>query len=895
MNEDFLLLANNSAVFLAHTHTHTHSDFSVGGVMEKGGVKETSTEMLHKTSDELPVSELTAATHVCKVCGMCFETKGGFSSHARSHLRQLGVCMPDSRGDPISLLHDLISEKDGALPSPLKHTHNSFKKHTTHTQHRAKHTSKHGARHGSGTKLKIKITLSKQGAKQKTDTHLDLNFSVGGVMEKGGVKETSTEMLHKTSDELPVSELTAATHVCKVCGMCFETKGGFSSHARSHLRQLGVCMPDSRGDPISLLHDLISEKDGALPSPLKHTHNSFKKHTTHTQHRAKHTSKHGARHGSGTKHKSKIALSKQGAKQKTDTHLDLNISQRDCVHVCELCGVCYETKKGLSSHARAHLHHFGVKLDPKASPIQVLHDLLQKKAGPVDKNLPTALLTSSPFKKKKKKLLPAREKTLRDRGLSKNVRCEFCGENFKKTQSLASHARSHLRQLGVTDWTAHGSPMATLRELMARRTCSSLPHPTQTTPFTLANPPSEAPHLPVSGLTSPQFSKHHSEAPPNPVPGPAPVRVPKARKGSRMAVSKLKEEPMEFEISTDQSTQTKPPPLTISVKSAADLTPVPFNQNLSTGAEVGVAEPVRCDYCSDLFDSRKALSCHARAHLRQLGVKWAPFASPIDTLHELMIRVGRGQGSEGTPSPVDLYKEKTDTDGAGLGEATCELCGFDFENRKALASHARAHLRQQGEQWSSSQSPIAALSQWMSREPEKVAVLHKLYMQGTFPHIRKRRVCFPIRSSGADSAHSGVSHPFPAACQGKTGAGLSCSSNSHRKLSSHRPTPYTSVDHGSDHRTPKRFPLRAESLKRVGNAPSLVPRPPETSLVKLVGKIYSLKCRFCEQVFSGPLSVQEDWLIHLQHHILNLKPDRAHSPAPILHNSDSAQLIGQAV
>lgn len=51
---------------------------------------------------------------------------------------------------------------------------------------------------------------------------------------------------------------------------------------------------------------------------------------------------------------------------------------------------------------------------------------------------------------------------------------------------------------------------------------------------------------------------------------------------------------------------------------------------------------------------------------------------------------------------------------------------------------------------------------------------------------------------------------------------------------------------GFDRRPPKVFPLRiegAESLKRVGNAPSLVPRPPETSLVKLVGKIYSLKCR----------------------------------------------------
>lgn len=33
---------------------------------------------------------------------------------------------------------------------------------------------------------------------------------------------------------------------------------------------------------------------------------------------------------------------------------------------------------------------------------------------------------------------------------------------------------------------------------------------------------------------------------------------------------------------------------------------------------------------------------------------------------------------------------------------------------------------------------------------------------------------------------------------------------------------------------------------RAGNIPSLVPRPPETSLVKLVGKVYSLKCRWVE-------------------------------------------------
>ncbi|XP_060725117.1 protein Wiz [Tachysurus vachellii] len=753
-------------------------------------------------------------------------------------------------------------------------------------------------------------------------------------MEMGG------EMAQKNDAEVAVSEQgtgdddsESATHVCEVCGMCFETRRGLSSHARSHLRQLGVCVSESSGAPISLLYELITERDGALPFTPENTHSTTTKKKTHSQHGAKHTSKHRAKNDSGTKLKIKIgqlvkrqcvpvptslrdssssssfsssssssplhlhkplkppktspplpAVSKTlEGPQDTDTPLNLmemsGVSQRDCVHVCELCGAWYETKKGLVSHTRTHLHHFGVELDTKAPPIQVLHDLLQKDAGPVVQDTPSALLTPPPLKKSKPS--PAIKKTTSDS--SKIATCEFCGENFKKTQSLASHARSHLRQLGVTDWTACGSPMATLREIMAHRSCSSLSRPIQTTPLT------------------PAQAKSPSEAPPTPAPGPTTDRVPKARKGSRMVVSKPKEEPMELDISAEQSTKTTPtPPSHINVtsdQSAADHTTVPASHNITTvpKVEVGVAEPVKCEYCGDLFDSRKALSCHARAHLRQLGVKWAPCASPIDTLHELMIREGEGQGFENTPSPVDFCREKTETDPTAC-EATCELCGFDFENRKALASHARAHLRQQGEQWSSSQSPIAALSQWMSREPEKVAALHQLYMQGTLPQIRKRRVCSPFRSSDADSACSGVSRPSPAARQGKTG--LSCSSSSRRKLSSHRSAPHSAVDRGSDCRPSKRPSLRmegAESLKRMGNAPSLVPRPPETSLVKVVGKIYSLKCRFCEQVFSGPLSVQEDWLIHLRHHILNLKPDHVHSPTSIMPHSESAQLIGQTV
>lgn len=88
---------------------------------------------------------------------MCFETRRGLSSHARSHLRQLGVCVSESSGAPISLLYELITERDGALPFAAKHTHSTTTKHTAHTKHGTKHTIKHGAKHGSRTKLKIKI------------------------------------------------------------------------------------------------------------------------------------------------------------------------------------------------------------------------------------------------------------------------------------------------------------------------------------------------------------------------------------------------------------------------------------------------------------------------------------------------------------------------------------------------------------------------------------------------------------------------------------------------------------------------------------------------------------------------------------------------------------------
>lgn len=73
-------------------------------------------------------------------------------------------------------------------------------------------------------------------------------------------------------------------------------------------------------------------------------------------------------------------------------------------------------------------------------------------------------------------------------------------------------------------------------------------------------------------------------------------------------------------------------------------------------------------------------------------------------------------------------------------DPSCELCGFYFENRKALASHARAHLRQFGvTEWCVNGSPIETLSAWMRSRPQKVLEMHRSYMQGSRSNLKKVR------------------------------------------------------------------------------------------------------------------------------------------------------------
>ncbi|XP_044202586.1 protein Wiz-like isoform X2 [Thunnus albacares] len=743
--------------------------------------------------------------------------------------------------------------------------------------------------------------------------------------------------------------------ICEVCGTYFETRRGLSSHARLHLRQLGVTLSESSGAPIELLYQLIQERDGSLPNfkadssapltPTKKTSQQESRTPSVPEDKSP-SYKAGSRvmttpqkmdhQGSPARSKestsshlpssppalklaegsSSSSLEHQTttkplwAPLETDAPITLASDNNDEVHVCQLCGCWYETRKGLSSHARSHLRQIGIPdSEIKGSPIDVLYQIMEEEdLKPISTEQQESLSSNSPSTPSSKRSSdqsspPASPPSKRPKS-SEESTCILCGEEFENRKGLASHARSHLRQIGVVDLLGKGSAIDTVQELVSSGMLEAM-HPPKTNSSMSSSP---APGQPRSPFPSTSLSPSPVKSPHTPV-----NRAPKAKKGFRLAVDPLhrkpKPEPVEVEVSTPKESST-------SSSSPTQKLPSAVVSSKSLSADVQSPPTVLCDFCGQLFETRKALSCHARAHLRQLGLTWSIKTSPIDVLKEVMMHGEEGrkesapsgasgkatwtpQGSKrsldslhsGEPtsntstSPLDYsMKEKSSSGkrGASHTDASCELCGFDFENRKALASHARAHLRQLGVvEWKAdgASSPIELLSEMIRRDPVKVAAITRRYRMGDL-YIKKRHAASPSLSTDSESVPGSSLKPSGHHPEHKGGredtAGSSRQSQDHKRTMAAHGNPGVRSPKGvylTKHTVPKgeeNQDTNSQQPPRSGSIPALLPKPPLTPLVKLVGKMYSLKCRFCEEVFHGPLSVQEQWITHLQKHILSL-------------------------
>lgn len=231
--------------------------------------------------------------------------------------------------------------------------------------------------------------------------------------------------------------------------------------------------------------------------------------------------------------------------------------------MCQLCGCWYETRKGLSSHARAHLRHIGIpEREIQGSPIDLLYRIMEEddlKPISSDQAKATAIKSLSRSSSKRPSSLSssAVSSPIKRPKTSADCTCVLCGEEFESRKGLASHSRSHLNQLGVVDLLGKSSPIQTIQELVNSGMLGSMrPHKPNG-----AADSSAASSSPASGTFSPAPGSSQSSFPSTALstsPGkcssqPPLTRAPKAKKGFRLAVDPLQKrpklEPVEMEVS----------------------------------------------------------------------------------------------------------------------------------------------------------------------------------------------------------------------------------------------------------------------------------------------------------------------------------------------------------
>ncbi|XP_036004333.1 protein Wiz isoform X4 [Fundulus heteroclitus] len=738
---------------------------------------------------------------VCQLCGAWFETRKGLSSHARAHLRHFGVEYSESKGSPIELLSQLMDTDDFKhKASALELDCPSEAQDVTPAPAPAKQ-SLLTLSSSSSAPLLYKVTTVGGGSKATSSSASSLPAPPAKRL-----KTSSMQVFRLSSGELmalphndPPKEIG-----CEYCGEYFENRKGLSSHARSHLRQMGITEWSVNGSPIDTLREIITRRGLPCALPLK-------------------------------------PLKTPPPSSPGPPRSPLSASSSPSATLLGRLPFAFARPSSPPQSAMSKsgsappMSSSSLTLKPKPEPVQV------EVTAPGSVGRSGGFPVESPNSNwsNPDKAYPLNLAMGHEVEPTRDIRCEFCGEYFENRKGLSSHARSHLRQMGITEWSVNGSPIDTLREVMHKRGSGG-------------------------SSRSDQGVKRESRQGTN---SPLWENVGGARGSEALGISGY------------QSSKFHKSPLSL----------------VQSGSRILKQGPPATQPAGKMF-RLSPLGKRLSSERAQSAETAASQAHRLKTFPSL---------------PHDFsYKRKPSPEKHGHQDPSCELCGFYFENRKALASHARAHLRQFGvTEWSVNGSPIETLSAWIRSRPQKVLEMHRNYMQGNRSTLKKKAQSSSTQwssslaaglarprsqelrqgSSEAGDVESGIaSRPGSVRAGGSSPTLSRLGSSLQAQVArselnvrlprgfERRPLKHPSCPDGADRDSGSPKP------PRTGTVPSLVPKPPSYPLVKLVGKFYTLKCRFCEVEFHGPLSVQEDWIRHLQQHIfkMNYKKPAALKAAP---------------
>ncbi|NXN96993.1 ZN644 protein, partial [Rhinopomastus cyanomelas] len=293
-----------------------------------------------------------------------------------------------------------------------------------------------------------------------------------------------------------------------------------------------------------------------------------------------------------------------------------------------------------------------------------------------------------------------------------------------------------------------------------------------------------------------------------------------------------------------------------------------------------------CQLCGGWFDTKIGLSNHVRGHLKRLGkTKWDAHKSPICVLNEMMQneekyeKILKALNSRRIiPRPFVAQKFASNDD--------------DFLSQNVIPLEAY-HNGLKTEDTSVSASEEEGLS-FLNECDETKAVLHggkknqsltliellknKRLGEERHPDISPQKIHNQTaRKRFVQKCVLPLNEDSPLIYQPQK-MDLTMQSGMPVKLRTcvHCNTTFTSAVSLSNH-------LRAyarkksaglltgtaldckqkKSRSRSGSKKKMLPLPHSAD------EVYILRCRFCGLVFRGPLSVQEDWIKHLQRHIVN--------------------------
>ncbi|KAM6129085.1 LOW QUALITY PROTEIN: zinc finger protein 644 [Phoenicopterus ruber ruber] len=287
-----------------------------------------------------------------------------------------------------------------------------------------------------------------------------------------------------------------------------------------------------------------------------------------------------------------------------------------------------------------------------------------------------------------------------------------------------------------------------------------------------------------------------------------------------------------------------------------------------------------CQLCGGWFDTKIGLSNHVRGHLKRLGkTKWDAHKSPICVLNEMM------HNEEKYEKILRLLNSRRIIPRPFVAQFASN---DDFLSQNVIPLEAY-HNGLKTEDTSVSASEEEGLS-FLNECDETKAVLHGKKNQSLtlIELLKNKRLGEERNPDISPQSHnqtarkrfvqkvSSINEDSPLRQPQKMDLTMQSGMPVKLRTCVHCNTTFTSAVSLSNH-------LRAyarkksaglltgtaldckqkKSRSRSGSKKKMLPLPHSAD------EVYILRCRFCGLVFRGPLSVQEDWIKHLQRHIVN--------------------------